>query len=73
MKAVQVHQFGTPDVLTYETVTDPAPGPGQILVRVEAASVNYADVMRRSNTPYPFPTTLPFIPGSEVAGVVGKG
>lgn len=70
MKAVRAHTFGPPDVLVYEDVPVPLPGPGQILVRVEAASVNYADIMRRSNTPYPFPTSLPYIPGSEVAGVV---
>lgn len=70
MKAVQIHQFGTPDVLQYETVEQPVPGPGEILVKVESASVNYADIMRRGNRTYPFPTPLPFIPGSEVAGTV---
>ncbi|MBC8098829.1 MAG: NADPH:quinone oxidoreductase family protein [Armatimonadetes bacterium] len=70
MQVVRAHHFGTPDVLVYESLPDPQPGPGQLRIKVESASVNYADVMRRSNTPYPFPTTLPFIPGSEVAGVV---
>lgn len=70
MQAIRAHQFGSPDVLTYETIPTPAPGPGEILIRVESAAVNYADLMRRSATPYPFPTTLPYIPGSEVAGTV---
>jgi NADPH:quinone reductase-like Zn-dependent oxidoreductase len=70
MKAVRVHRFGPPEVLTYEEVPRPEPGPGQVLIRVASASVNYADVMRRSNAPYPFPTSLPFTPGSEVAGLV---
>lgn len=70
MKAIQVHQYGTPEVLRYETLPDPQPGRGQVMIRVESAAVNYSDVMRRSNTPYPFPTPLPFIPGSEVAGTI---
>lgn len=48
----------------------PEPGPGQILVRVESAGVNFSDVMHRRNDPYPFPTVLPFTPGGEVAGTV---
>ncbi len=70
MKAVQIHQFGSADVLQYETIADPQPAPGEILIKVESASVNFADILRRSNSVYPFPTTLPFIPGSEVAGTV---
>ena len=70
MKAVRLHRFGAPDVLGYEDVPTPHAGPGQILIKVESAAVNYADLMRRRNDPYPFPTSLPFIPGGEVAGVV---
>jgi NADPH:quinone reductase-like Zn-dependent oxidoreductase len=70
MKAVRLHKHGAPDVLSYEDVEMPQPGPGQILIKVEAAAVNYADLMRRRNDPYPFPTPLPFTPGSEVAGTV---
>ena len=70
MKAVRLHRFGAPDVLAYEDVPTPHAGPGQILIKVESAAVNYADLMRRRNDPYPFPTSLPFIPGGEVAGVV---
>jgi len=70
MKAVRLHHHGTPDVLVHDDVPEPVPGPGQVLVRVESAGVNYADVMRRRNDPYPFPTVLPFTPGGEVAGTV---
>lgn len=70
MKAVQAYAFGDPDVLRYEEVEQPVPGPGQILIRVEAVSVNYADVARRGGKPYPFPTALPYRPGSEVAGTI---
>lgn len=70
MKAIQIHGYGSPDVLIYTSLPDPKAGPGQILIKVEAAAVNYSDIMRRSNIPYPFPTPLPFIPGGEVAGTV---
>ncbi len=70
MKAIQIHQFGSPDVLQYETLAMPQPAPGEIVIRVESASVNYSDILRRSNAVYPFPTPLPFVPGSEVAGTV---
>lgn len=70
MKVVRAHAFGPPDVLVVEDIPTPQPGAGQVLVKVESATVNYADVMRRGNVPYPFPTALPYIPGSEVAGTV---
>jgi NADPH2:quinone reductase len=70
MKAARIHSYGGPDVLVYEDVPTPSPGPGEVLIKVESASVNFADVVRRNNDPYPFPSPLPFIPGSEVAGIV---
>jgi NADPH2:quinone reductase len=71
MKAVRFHENGGPEVLRYEDVADPAPGPGQVLLRVLAAGVNYADTSRRQGgTSYPRPTPLPFTPGSEVVGIV---
>ncbi|MCU0695411.1 MAG: zinc-binding dehydrogenase [Myxococcaceae bacterium] len=76
MKQVQARKFGGPEVLEVVTTNTPAPGPGEVLIRVEAAAVNFSDVMRRRASPYPFPTTLPYVPGSEVAGTVeavGKG
>ena len=70
MTAVRMDRFGGPDVLALHEVPVPEPGPGQILLRVESAGVNFSDVMRRRNDPYPFPTVLPFTPGGEVAGTV---
>lgn len=70
MKVMQAYEYGTPDVLKYETVDDLSPVAGEILIKVESASVNYSDIARRSNTLYPFPTPLPYVPGSEVAGVI---
>jgi NADPH:quinone reductase-like Zn-dependent oxidoreductase len=71
MTLVRAERFGGPEELTVvRTAPVPRPGPGQILLRVDAAGVNFADVMRRRNDPYPFPTTLPFTPGGEVAGTV---
>jgi NADPH:quinone reductase-like Zn-dependent oxidoreductase len=70
MKAVQIDVHGAPEVLQFRDVPEPVAGPGQIVIKVESAAVNWSDTMRRRNDPYPFPTTLPFIPGGEVAGVV---
>ena len=70
MCVMRADEFGGPEVLKSVEVPIPQPGPGQVLIRVEAASVNFSDVMRRRASPYPFPTSLPYIPGSEVAGRV---
>jgi NADPH:quinone reductase-like Zn-dependent oxidoreductase len=70
MKQVQAKRFGGPEVLEVVSVATPSPGPGQVLIRVEAAAVNFSDVMRRRASPYPFPTSLPYVPGSEVAGTI---
>lgn len=70
MKAVQLEQFGGPEVLRLVDLPNPVPGPGEILIRVESAAVNWSDTMRRSRMAYPFPTPLPFVPGGEVAGTV---
>jgi NADPH2:quinone reductase len=68
-KQVTVDCFGGPDVLKVVDVVIPTPGPGQILVRVEAAGVLYGDIMRRTDR-YLTPTSLPYAPGTEVAGTV---
>jgi len=76
MRAARFHRTGPPDVLQIEEVPIPAPGPGDVLVRVEAAGVNYADVVRRRGDFYPVPTPLPHISGAEVIGrieAVGEG
>ena len=70
MQVVRARSFGAPDVLALEEVPVPRPGPGQVLIRVESAGVNFSDVKRRRNDPYPFPTALPYTPGGEVAGTV---
>ncbi len=70
MHAIRLSRFGGPDVLELVDIDTPVAGPGQILIRVESAAVNFADIMRRRHDAYPFPTPLPFIPGSEVAGTV---
>ena len=53
-----------------EDVPIPTPGSGEILIRVEAAGVNYADTMRRNGDPYAEPSPTPYVPGIEVAGTV---
>ncbi|MGF6881349.1 NADPH2:quinone reductase [Nocardia sp. GAS34] len=70
MKAIQMTHQGGPEVLRLVELPDPVPGPGQVLVRVEAAAVNFSDVMRRRGDVYPVPTPSPFVPGAEVAGTV---
>src|SRR4051812_21755250 len=71
MQAIQVSEFGDPEVLEPVEVERPSPGEGEVLIEVKAAGVNYADTMRRRNE-YLEETPLPFVPGSEVAGVVAE-
>ncbi len=68
MKAVRIHEFGDVDVLQWEDAPDPTPRPQQVLIKVESAGVNYADLMRRSGG-YPGPD-LPSALGLEAAGSV---
>ena len=63
MQAQRVHEGGT---LVYETVPDPEPGPGEVVVELRAAGLNRRDLLVRTGT-YPFP--LPLVPGSDGAGV----
>jgi NADPH2:quinone reductase len=69
VKAVRIHEYGGPEVLVYEEVPTPEPGPAQILVRVEAATVNPIDVAVRENR-FPTPKAPPKTLGSDGAGVV---
>jgi NADPH:quinone reductase len=69
MKAVVVREFGPPDVMKLEDVPDPSPGAGQVLVRVQAIGMNPVDVYIRTGT-YARKPNLPYIPGSDFAGVV---
>lgn len=76
MKAVRFHKTGGPEVLLYEDVPELVPGPGQVLIKVEAVGMNFADVMRRRGDPYPEDSPLPFTLGVETAGTiaaVGEG
>nr|WP_168504756.1 zinc-binding dehydrogenase [Streptomyces sp. S1D4-11]QIY93309.1 zinc-binding dehydrogenase [Streptomyces sp. S1D4-11] len=70
MKAIQMTEQGGPEVLRQVELPDPQPGPGQVLIRVESAAVNFSDVMRRRGDVYPVATPSPFVPGAEVAGTV---
>ena len=67
-KAIRVHATGGPDVLVWENVAHPEPGPGEALVRHEAVGLNFIDVYFRNGT-YKLPS-LPAIIGMEGAGVV---
>ena len=67
MRAVRIHAPGGPEKLVYEEVPDPSPGPGEALVEIEAAGVNFIDVYRRTGL---YPIALPAINGSEGAGTV---
>jgi NADPH2:quinone reductase len=67
VKAIVMHQAGGPEVLHYEEVPDPAPGPGQVLIDVAAAGINFSDLGARRRAE---PGELPSIPGSEAAGTV---
>src|SRR6266849_407801 len=69
MKAIQVHQFGGPEVLQLQEIPTPKPGPGQVLVRVDAAGVNPYDTYMRNGT-YAIKPPLPYTPGSDAAGVI---
>jgi NADPH:quinone reductase len=69
MHAIRVHQFGGPEVMRLEELPDPVPGPGQILVRIEAAGVNPVDTYIRSGQ-YASTPPLPYTPGSDAAGTV---
>ena len=68
MKAIQIHQVGGPEVLKYEDCPSPTPGPGQVLIDVQAIGINFIDVNIR-NGAIPSPS-LPITPGREAAGVV---
>jgi NADPH:quinone reductase-like Zn-dependent oxidoreductase len=70
MQAVVTAQAGTSDALRLIQRPVPTPGPGQVLLRVESASVNFADIKRRRGDVYPFPTEYPFVPGGDVACTV---
>src|SRR5262245_57071668 len=69
MRAIRVHQFGGPEVLTLEDVPDPKPGAGEIVVRVHAGGVNPVDSYIHTGN-YAFKPPLPYTPGFDGAGEV---
>ena len=66
-QAIRIQQHGGPEVMSLGSAPDAAPGPGEALVRVEAAGVNFIDTYHRTGL---YPVPLPFTPGVEGAGVV---
>ncbi len=67
MKAIRVHAAGGPEALRYEDIPQPTPEAGQVLVKIEAAGVNFIDVYQRTGQ---YKVAVPFTPGQEAAGVV---
>jgi NADPH:quinone reductase-like Zn-dependent oxidoreductase len=65
MKAIRIHEDGGPEVLRYEDVPDPQPGPGEVLVRLRAASLNHLDIWVRKG--------LPSVPKPRILGADGAG
>ena len=68
MKAVRIEEFGGLEVLQWADVPEPAPRPGQVIIKVDSSGVNYADIMRRQGN-YPGPD-LPSTLGLEAAGTI---
>jgi NADPH2:quinone reductase len=68
MRAIQMSEYGGPEVLELVELPVPEPGDGELLIRVNRAGLNFADTHRRTNT-YLAKDSLPLVPGSEVAGV----
>lgn len=72
MHAIRHYEFGPAEVMRYEEVDDPVPGPGQVVIAVEAAGVHLLDTVIRAGKAFGAapPPALPMIPGREVAGRV---
>ena len=69
MKAVVCREYGPPESLVFEEIPSPEPGPGEVVIAIKAASVNFPDVLIIENK-YQIKPPLPFSPGSECSGVV---
>ncbi len=67
VKAVRFHEFGGPDVLRYEDIPEPEPGPGEVVLRLGACGVNFIDTYERSGA---YNVPLPYVAGQEGAGEV---
>ena len=68
MRAIRIEEFGGPEVLQLVDAPTPEAGPGEVLIRVTRAGMNYADTHQRTND-YLASYELPLVPGGEVAGV----
>ena len=67
MRAIQISEFGGPDVMKFVELSDPVPGSGEVLLDVTAVGINYADTHQTENS-YLSPQKLPLVPGIEVVG-----
>ncbi len=72
MRAIQMTEFGGPEVLRLAEVPIPAPGPGEAVIKVSRAGLNFADTHTRTNS-YVQQASLPLVPGGEVAGTLEPG
>jgi NADPH:quinone reductase-like Zn-dependent oxidoreductase len=73
MKAAVIHEYGSPDELKFEDMPDPSPGPGEVLIRTAATSINPLDVKMRSGAVKEyFPVSFPAILGWDVSGTVAN-
>jgi NADPH2:quinone reductase len=72
VRAIQIRENGGPEVLTLVDLPDPRPGPGELLVDVAAAGINYADTHVADGS-YLSRPELPYVPGSEVIGITPDG
>lgn len=72
MRAIQIEQFGGPEVLQIADVPDPEPSPGQVVIEVATAGINYADTHQAEDS-YLARQSLPLIPGAEIAGTDPDG
>src|SRR5688572_15544425 len=72
MRAIQVSEFGGPEVLERVEIPDPEPGNGEVLVEVARAGINFADTHQRRDE-YLAKAELPFIPGGEISGRTADG
>jgi len=72
MKAIQIQEFGGPDMLEYVDLPDPTPGEGEVVVEIARAGVNFADTHATRND-YLAEQSLPLVPGAEIAGRTPDG
>jgi NADPH2:quinone reductase len=72
MKAIQIEEFGGPEMLRYVDLDDPTPGEGQVVVEIKRAGINFADTHATRND-YLAEQSLPLVPGTEIAGRTADG